>query len=93
MINWKVRGKQKWFWTAIIPAALVLVSKVAAVFGFSLDLSDMGAKLLDVVEAVFMILGILGIVVDPTTEGLRDSKQAMTYEEPKPYAGSEEHRT
>ncbi len=93
MINWKVRGKQKWFWTAIIPAALVLVSKVAAVFGFTIDLSDMGAKLLDVVEAVFMILGILGIVVDPTTEGLRDSKQAMTYEEPKPYVGSEEHRT
>lgn len=85
MINWKVRIKQKWFWTAIIPAALVLVSKIAAVFGYTLDLSDIGAKLLGVVEAVFMVLGILGIVVDPTTEGFQDSKQAMTYEEPKPY--------
>lgn len=85
MINWKVRIKQKWFWLAIIPAALVLVKAVAAVAGITLDLTDLGDKLISVVEAVFTVLVILGIVVDPTTEGLRDSLQAMTYEEPKPY--------
>ena len=43
----------------------------------------MGEKLVAVIEAVFMVFGILGIVVDPTTEGIQDSKLAMTYQEPK----------
>ncbi len=83
MINWKVRAKQKWFWLALIPAMIVLIQAVAAVFGFSLDLTAMGEKLVAVIEAVFMVFGILGIVVDPTTEGIQDSKLAMTYQEPK----------
>lgn len=82
-INWKVRLKNKVFWIAIIPAALMLVQVVANVFGFTLDLGELGNKLLEVVEAVFMLLGILGIVVDPTTDGFTDSMQALTYNEPK----------
>lgn len=46
-------------------------------------LGDLGNKLLSVVEALFMVLSILGIVVDPTTDGVGDSKQALTYTEPK----------
>ena len=82
MINWTVRMKHKAFWMAIIPAILLLVQTVAAVFGFSLDLGEIGDKLLDVVNAVFLILGIIGIVVDPTTQGISDSEQALGYEEP-----------
>lgn len=83
MINWLVRIKNKNFWLAIIPALLVLVQVVAALFGYSLDLGDIGNKLIAVVNAVFVVLAILGIVVDPTTEGVSDSKQALTYTEPK----------
>lgn len=83
MINWKVRAKQKWFWLALIPAMIVLIQAVAAVFGYSLDLTAMGERLVAVIESVFMVFGILGIVVDPTTEGIQDSKLAMTYQEPK----------
>lgn len=82
-INWKVRIKNKAFWLALIPAILVLIQVVAAVFGYNLDLSDLGNKLLEVVNAVFVLLVILGIVVDPTTKGVRDSDQALTYTEPK----------
>jgi phi LC3 family holin len=82
MINWKVRLKNKTFWVAIIPAVLMLVQAVAAVFGFTLDLGDIGNKLLTIVEAVFMVLGIVGIVNDPTTAGLSDSARAMNYTEP-----------
>ena len=82
MINWKVRLKNKAFWLAIIPAVLLLIQAVAAVFGFVLDLGDIGEKLLDVVNAVFLVLGIIGIVVDPTTAGISDSERAMGYEEP-----------
>lgn len=82
-INWTVRIKNKAFWAALIPAVLLLIQVVAAVFGFTLDLGDMGEKLLAVVNALFAVLAILGIVTDPTTEGLGDSQQALTYEMPK----------
>lgn len=82
MINWKVRVKNKTFWLAFIPAVLLLVQAVAAVIGIELDLGDINEKLLDVVNAVFLVLGIIGIVVDPTTQGISDSDRAMGYEEP-----------
>lgn len=83
MINWKVRIKNKNFWLALIPAVLLLVQVVAAVFGFTLNLGELGNKLLAVVNALFAVLAILGIVTDPTTTGVGDSKQALTYEKPK----------
>lgn len=83
MINWKVRIKNKNFWLAIIPAVLVLIQVVAQVFGINLTLNLLSENLIAVVNAVFVVLAILGIVTDPTTEGVADSKQAMTYEEPK----------
>lgn len=82
-INWTVRIKNKTFWLALIPAVLLLIQVVAAVFGFALDLGDLGDKLIAVVNALFAVLVILGIVTDPTTEGIRDSSQALTYTEPK----------
>lgn len=83
MINWKVRIKNKAFWLAIIPALLLLIQVVAEVFGFALDLGDLGNKLLAVVNSAFAVLSILGIVNDPTTATLADSENAMTYEKPK----------
>ena len=82
MINWKVRIKNKNFWLAIIPAVLVLIRVVLAVFGVDIDFSGINEKLLAVVEAVFVVLAILGIVTDPTTAGVGDSDRAMTYEKP-----------
>lgn len=82
-INWKVRLKNKAFWLAIIPAVLVLAQVVAAAFGYSLDAGAVGDKLLAVVNALFVVLAILGVVADPTTAGLSDSRQALTYEAPK----------
>ena len=82
MINWKVRIKNKNFWVAIIPAVLLLVQVVAKVFGFELDLGELGNNLLAVVNAVFVVLSILGIVTDPTKQGISDSKLAMPYAQP-----------
>lgn len=82
-INWLVRIKNKQFWLTLIPAVLLLIQVVAAVFGFTIDLGDLGNKLLAVVNALFAVLTILGIVTDPTTKGVSDSAQAMTYEKPK----------
>ena len=81
-INWKVRIKNKMFWIAVIPAVLLLVQTVCSVFGIELDFGDLQDKLLAVINALFAVLVILGIVVDPTTDGLGDSERAMSYEEP-----------
>lgn len=82
-INWLVRIKNKAFWTALIPAALLLIQAVAAALGYGLDLGDLGNKLLDVVNSLFAVLAILGIAIDPTTAGVKDSNRALGYTEPK----------
>ena len=82
-INWKVRLQNKTFWLTLIPALLLLVQVIAAVFEIPLDLGALGNKLLAVVNALFAVLTILGVVTDPTTSGVNDSTQAMGYTEPK----------
>lgn len=82
-VNWIVRIKNKTFWLTAIPALLILVQSVAAVFGFTIDLGDLGNKLLDVVNSAFVVLALVGVVNDPTTAGMSDSERAMSYSEPK----------
>lgn len=83
MLNWTVRFKNKTFWISFVPAVLLLIQVVAAVFGYTLDLGGLGDRLLDVINALFAVLALLGIVADPTTKGVGDSAQAMTYDKPK----------
>lgn len=82
-INWKVRINNKLFWLAFIPAMLMLIKAIANVFGYEMDLMNIESNLIAVVEAVFLVLGVMGIVADPTTKGLGDSDAALTYEKPK----------
>lgn len=82
-INLKARLKNKVFWMAVIPAVFLAIQAVAAVFGFTLDLTELSGKVTVAVDAIFGVLVAVGIVVDPTTKGIGDSKQALTYEEPK----------
>ena len=81
-INWVVRLKNKTFWLAIIPAVLLLIQAVASVVGYQLDFDGISEKLITVVNAIFVVLSILGIVADPTTDGIGDSTRAMTYTTP-----------
>ena len=83
MINWKVRLKNKLFWLAIIPAVLLLIQQVCLIFGIAIDFTELKGQLLAIVGTVFELLAILGIVVDYTTKGMGDSKQALEYEAPK----------
>lgn len=83
MINWKVRIRNRAFWVSLIPAVLLLVQSGAAMFGINLDLGETGNRALAVVNQLFTVLTILGIVNDPTTAGLSDSENAMTYQVPK----------
>ena len=81
-INWIVRIKNKAFWLAVIPALALVVQAVAALFGYTINLETWVGKLQAVVNAVFALLAILGIVVDPTTDGVGDSNRALSYAAP-----------
>lgn len=76
-INWMVRIQNKAFWLSLIPAVLLLIQVVAAVFGYQLDLGELGNRLLAVVNALFAVLAVLGVITDPTTSGVCDSDRVL----------------
>ncbi|MBR2125830.1 MAG: phage holin [Akkermansia sp.] len=89
-INWQVRIKNPTFWIGLIGT---IGAPILAYLGISAsDLTTWGsvgdAILATVTNpylvglVVLSVLSFLGVVVDPTTKGLGDSKQAMRYEEP-----------
>ena len=82
MINWIVRIKNKQFWLSLIPALALVVQTIASLFGYQLNTEEIVGKILAIVSAIFAVLAILGVVVDPTTAGVADSARAMGYDEP-----------
>ena len=82
MINWKVRILNKTFWVTLVPAVVLLLQTLLAVFNIRLELGDTTDKLLVFINALFAVLAIVGVVNDPTTSGVNDSTRAMTYERP-----------
>lgn len=75
-MDWKARIKNKAFWVALIPAVIVLIQVVGNVFGLDLsNLTGLSQQLIDVVNAIFVVLSILGVVIDPTTNGIKDNKE------------------
>lgn len=82
-IIWKVRAKNKFFWLAMVPAFLLVAQIVAGWFGYELAADIIGDEAAGFINAVFALFVILGVVVDPTTDGVDDSEQALRYQEPK----------
>lgn len=81
-INWKVRVKNRAFWIAIIPALALLGKQVLELFGMNVDFTNISKELLGIIETVFVILAIIGVITDPTTTGISDSERALGYSEP-----------
>ena len=68
-IDWKARLTNKTWWVSII-SALVLLSQQ-----LGLDLSQyIPENYVDIINTVFLILTLLGITVDTSTEGISDNK-------------------
>lgn len=80
-INWKLRLLNKPTLAALIATVVAFVYQVLGIFGvvpaISQDMVITGAGI------VLNILVAIGVVVDPTTAGFKDSEQAMTYENPR----------
>lgn len=72
MIDWKSRVKNKAFWLSLIPAVLLLIQAIATPFGYEWDFTVLNQQLAGIINAVFALLAILGIVVNPETPGISD---------------------
>lgn len=73
-INWRVRVKSKVFWVSVIPLVLVLAQQLLGWFGVTIPADTINKQALDFVNSVFLLLGVLGVVNDPTTPGTSDSE-------------------
>ncbi|EAE3438715.1 phage holin, partial [Listeria monocytogenes] len=67
------RMKSKVFWVSVIPLILVLVQQVFGWFGVTIAADTINKEALDMINSVFLLLGVLGVVNDPTTPTASDS--------------------
>ena len=74
MINWKLRFQNKATLLAIASTVILLIQQL----GFKLP-----DNIADIVNTFLTLLVLLGVINDPTTEGISDSPKALTYTEPK----------
>lgn len=79
-INWKVRFKQKVFLTSFISLIISFVYSMLALFDVFPAITK--NQVLEFVNQGLALLGLLGVIVDPTTAGISDSERAMSYDEP-----------
>lgn len=77
-INWKVRLKNPVFYLTIIPAVIALVYTVLGVFDVVPTISE--DTVTNAITAIITALTTLGVLIDPTTNGVGDSERALTYE-------------
>ena len=79
-MNLKLRLKNKTTLIAIVAATVAFLYQIAGILGIVPPISQ--EALMQGLGALINLLAILGILVDPTTAGVKDSARAMTYEEP-----------
>ena len=80
-IHWRVRLQNKTFLTGLISLVVVFVYDLLQLLEIAPPVTQ--SAVMQVAEGILMILGMVGVIADPTTTGLSDSKQAMTYTSPK----------
>ena len=80
-INWKVRFQNKTFLTGLISLVVVFIYDLLQLLEIAPAVTQ--SAVMQVAEGILTILGMVGVIADPTTAGIADSKQAMTYDVPK----------
>lgn len=80
-MNWKLRIKNKTVLTGIIGALLLFIKQVTELFG--LDLSTQLEQASALAGAILTLLTGLGVIVDPTSKGIKDSGIVQTYTKPR----------
>ncbi len=82
-INVSVRMKNPWFWVGVVSVALTAIGVDPQTFtSWSVVFDSVRAVLSNPFQFVTLILAVLAVFIDPTTEGLTDSDRAMSYSRP-----------
>ena len=79
-VNWKVRFRNKTWLTMFISLIVGFVFNMLKMFDIVPAFSE--NLVMNIVGQVLTFLGLIGVIVDPTTAGFDDSNRAMEYTEP-----------
>lgn len=79
-LNWKVRFKNKIWLSTFISLIVGFVYNILACFDIFPAVTQ--NAVMQIIGNVLTFLGLIGVIVDPTTAGLEDSARAMGYDEP-----------
>ena len=79
-MNWKVRFKNKTWLFMFLSLIIGFVFNMLKCFEIYPAVTE--NQVVNIVNQVLTFLGLIGVIVDPTTAGLGDSERAMGYEEP-----------
>lgn len=80
-INFKLRLKNGYTATGLLSALVILLKEITGAFG--LDLSTQIDQYASGIGAILAFLTAIGVIVDGTTKGLKDSGIAQTYSKPR----------
>ncbi len=79
-INWKVRFRNRVWLGSFLGLIVGFIYSMLALFDvFPQVTQNLVVQLLN---QVVTFLGLIGVIVDPTTAGIGDSERALGYEEP-----------
>ena len=76
-VNLSTRVRSKTFWVSLVGILVGVVTQVGTLFG--LDLEDQVGQYSELATGIITALGILGVLQDPNTKGIKDSGMAQTY--------------
>ena len=79
-INWKVRFRNKLWLGSFLSLIVSFVYSMLSLFDVLPDLTE--NTVLELLNQILTFLGLIGVLVDPTTAGIGDSERAMRYDEP-----------
>ena len=79
-VNWKVRFKNKTWLSMFISLIVGFTFNILKMFDVFPAITE--NTVMNIINEVLTFLGLIGVLVDPTTAGLSDSNRAMTYVEP-----------
>lgn len=79
-INWKVRFKNKIWLSSFFSAIIATVYTLLDLFHVIPEVDEI--TLLRIIDALLVILSLLGVIIDPTTTGVYDSERAQGYTVP-----------
>ena len=79
-INWKVRFKNRIWLSSFLSLIVGFVYSMFALFDVFPAVTE--NTICQVINQILTFLGMIGVLVDPTTAGLNDSNRAMSYEDP-----------